>query len=228
MVLAARFARRAPRAIVPFSIAVVAGAAPWWLKNTWLLGTPFAPIGWHRAGIETLWRDAASNMNLAVGGADLIARVGSVLGRSGILVVPLALVALVLCFADRRATKLLVLAVAVLGWIAWALTGALDRFLPPTIALLLAVAAASGRRGWARSVAVTAIVSVLAWGGFASLKFGAAIGGSKMAGEAEEVYAANVVSDPSPAFRACARLEPDARLLLVGEPRGFLLPRRFE
>ncbi len=34
-----------------------AGSAPWWVKNLVLLGAPFAPVGWHREGLDTLWRD---------------------------------------------------------------------------------------------------------------------------------------------------------------------------
>jgi hypothetical protein len=227
-ILAVRFRGRTRRALIPFTGALFVGAAPWWLKNALLLGEPFAPIGWHRPGIETLWRDAASNVNLAMGSADLISRVASALGRSAPLVVLLVLVGGVLYAIDRRPLKLLVLTTAVFGWIAWALTGALDRFLVPTVALLLATVAASGRRGWGRPIALTTIVSILGWGAWSAAAFWSTIGGLRVAGESDAVYASSVVSDPSPAFRACASLPPDARLLLVSEPRGFLLPRRFE
>lgn len=228
LVLAARSFRLAPRALATFALAVLVGAAPWWVKNAFLLGDPFAPIGWHRKGVETLWRDAASHMNLATGPADLLSRLAGALSGSGRLVLPLVLVGLAACLIERRNAKLLVLGTGVASWVGWSLTGALDRFLTPTIALLLAVVAASGRRGLGRMFSVATIAAVLGWGIWNATTMWSAIGGLSVAGEAPAVYAATVISDPSPAFRACASLSPDARLLLVCEPRGFLLPRPFD
>jgi len=228
LVLAVRSVRLAPRTLATFSLAVVVGAAPWWVKNAVLLGDPFAPIGWQRKGVETLWRDAASHLNLATGPADLLSRVVGALGGSGGLVLPLVLIGLVAFLKERRTAKLLLLATGVGSWVGWSLTGALDRFLTPTIALLLAVVAASGRRGLGRMVAVGTIAAVLGWGVWNATTLWSAIGGLSVAGEASAVYAATVIADPSPAFRACASLRPNARLLLVSEPRGFLLPRPFE
>ncbi len=223
-----RSVRLAPRLLAVFAVAVGVGSAPWWVKNALLLGDPFAPIGWHRKGVETLWRDAASHWNLATGPADLVSRVVGSLGGSAGLVLPLVLVGLVAFLVERRNLKLLVLATGVASWIGWSLTGALDRFLTPTIALLLVGVAASGRRGLGRAIAVATIAMVLGWGAWNTATMWSAIGGLRVVGEAPAVYAATVVADPSPAFRACASLRPDARLLLVGEPRGFLLPRPFE
>jgi hypothetical protein len=228
LLLAVRAVRQAPRLVALFALAVGIGSAPWWLKNMLLLGDPFAPIGWHRTGVDTLWRDAASHWNLATGPADLLSRVVGALGGSAGLVLPLVLVGLVAFLVERRNLKLLVLAAGVASWVGWSLTGALDRFLTPTIALLLAGVAALGRRGLGRAFAVATITMVLGWGAWNTAGMWSAIGGIEVAGEAPAVYAATVVADPSPAFRACASLRTDARLLLLCEPRGFLLPRPFE
>jgi hypothetical protein len=227
-ILALRSAWRAPRALAAFALAVMVGAVPWWLKNTLLLGDPFAPIGWHRAGVETLWRDASSHMNLATGPADLLSRVAGALGDTGQLVLPLLVVGLAAFLVERGRPKLVVVGAGLATWIFWSLSGALGRFLTPTIALLLAGIAASGRRGAARFVGVATIAAVLGWGVWNTSSQWVSLGGIAVAGEATAIYAANVGSDPSPAFRACENLPPDARLLLVGEPRGFLLPRPFE
>ncbi len=222
-----RSAWLAPRVLGTFGLAVAAGAAPWWAKNALLLGDPFAPIGWHRAGIETLWRDASSHINLAAGPADLLARAAGSLGITELLVLPLLVVGLVAFWMERRTATLLVLGTGAAGWIAWSLTGALGRLLTPSLALLVG-AAAAGRRGAGRALSVAVLGGVLGWGAWEAWTMSSEIGGWSVAGEARAVYAAMVVSDPSPAFRACGTLPPDARLLLVCEPRGFLLPRAFE
>jgi len=54
------------------------------------------------------------------------------------------------------------------------------------------------------------------------------IRGWSLPGEPAAAYETSLVSNPYPAFRACENLPRDARLLLVCEPRGFLLPRPFE
>jgi hypothetical protein len=228
MIVAVRSFRLAPRTLPVFALAVLVGAAPWWAKNALLLGHPIAPMGWHLAGVDALWRDAASNLNLATGPADLLARVYAALSGTAGLAGPLLAVGIVAYFMERRFPKLLLLALGVAGLVAWSLTGALDRFLAPSIALLLAVAAASWPRRLGRACAVVTLAGVLAWGLWDARSMWSEIGGFKVAGQAETVYASTVINDPSPAFRACASLPPNARLLLVGEPRGFLLPRAFE
>ena len=105
---------------------------------------------------------------------------------------------------------------------------ALGRFLTPSLALLVATASAGGRRGAGRALSLAVLAAALGWGGWEAWKMGSGVGGLSIAGDARSVYGAVVVSDPSPAFRACGSLPPDARLLLVCEPRGFLLPRPFE
>lgn len=221
-------ARPPLRALAAFGLGALAGAAPWWIKNGLLLGDPLAPLGWDRAGIETLWRDSSSHLNLAAGAADLVRRVFDALVGTGPLVLPLLAAGLVGFLIERRRARLLLAGAAAGGWVAWALTGALGRFLAPSFALLVAGTAALGRRGARRACALLLVGTVVAWGGWRAAALARHVGGWRILGDAAAVYASAVVSDPSPAFRACARLEPDARLLLVGEPRGFLLPRAFE
>ncbi len=219
---------RGPRVLAVFALAVAAGAAPWWGKNAVLLGDPSAPIGWTRPGIETLWRDGASHVHLARGAADLLARVTGALDLAQLLVLPLLAAGLAAFWWRRRTSTLLAIGAGAAGWVAWSLTGALGRFLTPTISLFLAAAAAAGRRGAGRIVSVAALAAVLGWGGWEAWRMAAEIGGVSILGDARSVYRAVVVSDPTPAFLACGGLPPDAKLLLVCEPRGFLLPRAFE
>ncbi len=62
------------------AIAAVAGAFPWWFKNAVLLGDPWAPLGWNREGLDTLWRDAGSTV---FAGGWVVARVAGHLPRTG-------------------------------------------------------------------------------------------------------------------------------------------------
>ncbi len=220
--------RIAPRALAVFGGAVLIGAAPWWAKNAWLLRDPIAPIGWTRTGMETLWRDSVSNINLASGVADLVARSRGALGATFVLVLPLVAIGLVAFLMQRRRSILLVLGLGVAGWMVWSLSGALDRFLVPAMGLLLAVTAAAGSRRGLRIVSIGAMTCLIGWGAWSAKTMWSDIGGLALLGDGSSVYAATNVSDPYPAFRACASLPQDARLLLVSEPRGFLLPRSFE
>ena len=211
-----------------FGLSVAVGAAPWWVKNAALLGDPLAPIGWHRAGIETLWRDASSHLQLASGPSDLLARVAGAMRARSLLVLPLLLVGLIVFWRVRRTATLLALGSGTFGLVAWSLTGALDRFLTPALALLIAAASGGGgRAGW-RGLSAAIVLGLLGWGAWTTLVMESALGGVSLLGTAPAVYAATVVSDPSPAFRACEGLPVDAKLLLVAEPRGFLVPRAFE
>jgi hypothetical protein len=228
IILAARSTKKAPRVMASFAIAVVAGSVPWWSKNAILLGDPLAPIGWDREGIETLWRDAASHLNLASGTADLLSRAAGAFEPLWWLVVPLLVAGFLGFVLRRRTASLLVVAAAAAGLLGWSLTGALGRFLTPSLALMLAAAAAVGRRRYQPIVAGAVTAGVLLLGCWSAWGMYGVIGGLSVMGKPSAVYASMVVSDPYPAFRACDELPAEARLLLVSEPRGFLLPRAFE
>lgn len=220
--------RRKPLAsLAAFAIAAVIGSAPWWLKNGLLLHDPFAPLGWHREGIETLWRDAKSSLHLAANASDLARRSLASLVEQAWLLILLLAAALAATVTRRRLPVLLLVATASAGALAWSLTGALPRFLVPSLVLLL-TAAACGQRRPGVIGSLGAIGLTLVTGLSSSLGMFRQLGGFSVMGRSSEVYQALVVSDPYPAFLTCAGLPEGARVLLISEPRGFLLPRRFE
>ena len=208
------------------TLGTVVGSAPWWLKNLVLLGQPLAPLGWDRPGLETLWRDAGSHLDLLGRPAALLGLVGPALVSHLPYLLPLLLAAGLAAAGGRRATRW-TLGLALFGLAAWSVTGTLPRFLAPSAALLVAVAAGGHTRlrrlaGWLAVGATAGIGLSLNLGQLAALDLGRAF-----ARPAAEVQAELVVHDPLPAFRAAAALPHDSRALLVGEARGFSFPRRF-
>jgi hypothetical protein len=213
----------------------LAGSAPWWVKNAILLGEPLAPIGWRREGMETLWRDAGSRVHLAWSASESLGALWVAIEPHLAYAGPLILAALLAIAASsqRRAgsvegrTAWLGLG-ALAGTIAWAATGNLARFLAPVLALVLVLAAASGRTRigrWAGGLALASAVTLGAvftwqqmsrWGGLA-LPFEAETSGMRGA----------VTNNPMPAFAAARDLPPDAKVLFVGEARVYRFPRRF-
>ncbi len=223
--LRTRDVREAVRAAVGFLV----GSCPWWLKNAVLLHDPLAPLLWRREGIETLWRDAGSAMHTAAGAASLVRTTVAVLTPQASYLIPLALAAVISGLARGQGRARLVAAVCLAGAGSWALTGNLPRFLGPAVALLLALAAAaSGRSAAGRLAAGLALGTTLALGAVISVRELHRWGGLALVGETPaEVRSALVVNDPFPAFVAAGSLPPAARVLFVGEPRGFGFPRRF-
>jgi hypothetical protein len=205
------------------------GAAPWWAKNMLLLHDPVAPVLWAREGIDTLWRDSGSAMHLGGGVDGLVRATLAALAPHASYLAPLALAALIAAVVRPRGRHRLVAGAVVAGVVAWGVTGNLPRFLTASAALTLALAAsaagrsAAGRWAAALSLAATAAaglvfsgVQLQRWGGVAlPLR------------DAAAVRARLVVDDPTPAFSAARALPAGARVLFVGEPRGFGFPRRF-
>jgi hypothetical protein len=223
-------ARSRPRlaAVGRIALGTAVGSTPWWLKNLVLLGQPLAPLGWHRPGLETLWRDAGSHLDLLGRPAALLGQLGPALGPHLPYLLPLLLAAILAVLDGRRPVRW-ALGLAVFGLAAWAVTGTLPRFLAPSAALLVALAAAAGSSPLRRlsawlAVGVTAGVGLsLNAAQLVALDLARAF-----ARPATAVQADLVVNDPLPAYRAAAATLPaDARALLVGEARGYSFPRRF-
>jgi hypothetical protein len=205
----------------------LAGSAPWWAKNTILLGDPLAPLGWRREGMATLWRDAGSLMHatrVQTAARDLMT---GLLPHAAYLVPLLLAVALAaMPVANRRAR--LAVAMALAGFAAWGLTGSLPRFMTPSVAILAAVGASAARSRagvWASSLSlgVTVLVGLV----LNVQKIGELGGVRLFAGSSASVAPKWVSNDPRPLFAAAAKLPEDARVLFVAEPRGFGFPRRF-
>lgn len=220
---------------------LVAGASCWWLKNLVLLGDPLAPLGWQREGIETLWRDGGVRMHPWPGLGPLLRSTASAIEPHAEYVIPLALAAVLALVRPGRARRAWVGAAAAAGTLAWAVTGSLPRFWLPSLGLLLALAAsagasalpavetaARGRRraaSWASALALLAAAApglvvtsraILRWGGprLVLERWPSDLGGL-------------VIDNPMPAFAEAASLPPGAKVLFVGETRGFRFPHSF-
>ena len=209
------------------ALGAMIGSAPWWLKNLLLLGQPLAPLGWDRPGLETLWRDAGSHLDLLDRPAAIVRLLGPALAPH-LAYLPLLLLAAGLAvIGGRRATRW-ALGLALFGIAAWGLTGTLPRFLAPSVAVLVALAAAAARTTLRRLSSWLAVGATAAIGLSLNLTQVAGLDlGLAFARPAAEVQANLIVHDPLPAFRAAETLPDDTRALLVGEARGFGFPRRF-
>jgi hypothetical protein len=209
--------------------AVVVGSFPWWIKNTVLLGDPWAPLGWHREGIETLWRDAGATVFNAGGWWPALPRIHATLVGVGWLFVPVLVCGFAAYLLHRRIAILLTLSLAIAGAFLWAGTGSLPRFLVPSLAMGMAAAAALPRRS---SVAAALMLAVVGSIGLSrTLVQISYLGGVHLLGGDATIYsppyATQLPGNPYPAFHSAASLPADARVLFVCEPRGFLFPRSF-
>ncbi|HVN76957.1 MAG TPA: hypothetical protein VMT19_11605 [Thermoanaerobaculaceae bacterium] len=230
VVLAAVLARtRRVRPLLVAAGGVLLGSAPWWVKNLVLLRDPLAPLSWRREGVETLWRDAGSALHLARNITELIRMAAVALVPHAAYLAVLLLAALLATTVRARASDRIVALAAVTGVGVWGLTGNLPRFLTVSAALLVGLAAGAGGRSSAgRWVSTAALGVTLALGLAVSLSETVRWRALAAAFEPTTVARAElVVNDPFPAFGAARTLPGDARVLFVGEPRGFGFPRRF-
>ena len=223
--LAAFCWRARPRSLTAAATGLVLGALPWWAANGVLLGDPLAPLGWHREGLDTLWRDSHS---LLRGGRSLLecmTALPRLLSGEATWLLPLALVAvLALIQRPRRAAPLAY--ASILGLAAWACTGALPRFLAPTAALLLAVAALPRRGRLARSATLLALGWCAVLGTVHELRWLQRIDLPRLlATDTAGAVRAMSPNPPTAAFAAAASLPARARVLFVAEPRAFGFPR---
>ncbi len=207
----------------------LAGSAPWWLKNLVLLRDPAAPLFWRRQGIDTLWRDAGSlAFSPSARGPFGAALRHAVLSLEFAYLLPLILAAALACWTLRGARIGRWGAMAVFGLLAWGMSGTLPRFLLPSLAVLLLLAAAGARTRAGSIAGGLALSFALVLGAAASGVYVQALGGLRLLGrDAGSLASAATVNDPLPAFREARALPEDARVLFVGEARAFPFPRRF-
>jgi hypothetical protein len=204
------------------------GSAPWWVKNLVLLGAPFAPIGWRGEGINILWREGGVLMNLGLPPLEAAHQLAAAVTPHAAYLGPLALAAALASLPPAGRRPRLAALAALVGFAAWGLTGIVPRFLAPSLGVLLAVAASAARRGragaWAAGLALAATAGV-------GLTFGATelrrVGPEWLLEPARSAPPGWIPNDPFPAFAAARSLPTTARVLFVGEPRGFSFPRRF-
>jgi len=226
MVLAIVWVReRRARALGEGVLGFLAGSAPWWLKNLVLLGDPTAPVLWRREGVETLWRDGGS-VALA-GSVPFVRTLGDALAPHAAYLAPVVLAAVLALLSQRHPRLLLAGAVAVGGVLAWGVTGSLPRFLAPAAGVVLALAAAAARTTFGRWAACLALGVTAATGLVFNLSELRRVGGVSVPARSAAADRVWIPDNPLPAFADAHVLPADARVLFVGEPRGFGFPRRF-
>jgi len=227
IVLAVLWVRAPRRGTVARGLAGwLVGSAPWWAKNLLLLGDPIAPVLWRREGMATLLRDAGSFLSSSAPRGVAGGLPGALAPHAAYLL-PLILGA-VLAVVPRGAGRCrLGGAAAVAGALAWAATGSLPRFLAPTLAVVVALAAAAARTLVSRWAAGLALATAAAIGLAFDLGELHRVGGVTIVSESGAGPSRWVDNDPRPAFVAARTLPSQARVLFVGEARGFGFPRRF-
>lgn len=204
--------------------AFLLGSSLWWAKNWLLLGKPFLPFG--GSAFSALSRDAAQVSAQGLDFYGVIRASASALAPHAPYLLPLVVAALgAVCLAPSRRV-LTVASLAAVGLVSWPFVGLLTRFLAAASPLWLALPTVArtkiSRLASGLALGVSAIFGLvvngqelLRWGGFSLM------------GPAVSIEERLVVNNPLPAFRKAGALPENARVLFVGEPRGFLFPRRF-
>ncbi|KDA55028.1 hypothetical protein EG19_04325 [Thermoanaerobaculum aquaticum] len=208
------------------ALGFVLGTSLWWSKNLILLGHPFLPLGWRGIGASFVDREA---MRVVAQGLPLTeilkAFVRAFLPHASYLL-PLFLsgVGAVCLVCSPRV--LMVAFLGALGLLGSPFVGLVSRYLAGAAPFLLALPTAA-RTAWSKlasglALGLTALLGFIVsgqelwrWGGFSLM------------GPAVSIEERLVVNNPFPAFRKAGALPDNARVLFVGEPRGFLFPRRF-
>jgi hypothetical protein len=212
------------RPIATAAVAWAAGSSTWWFKNLVLLGDSIAPVLWRREGTETLWRDSQSALARSDALTDALLSVPRLLGPELAWLVPLSLAALLAIVVKPRRWTLG--AAALFGTAAWAVTGALPRFLAPSTCLLLALAATARRDRIVRFAGAAALV----WCGVVGLFRGATWlqridVRHTVVLDLEDAWDRLSPNSPLAAFQSATSLPADARVLFVAEARVFGFPR---
>ncbi|MGQ9494841.1 MAG: hypothetical protein ACUVRY_01035 [Thermoanaerobaculaceae bacterium] len=218
-----------PGQMLTAGLGFLLAAAPWWAKNWLLLGQPFMPFGWRGPGLEAAFRDSVITLHTATTFRDLFRPLAADLWPHASYLLPAILAGLLGGLRGGNWPWRMLGLVLVGGVLAWDFTAALPRFLAPWAPVLLlwpitAAKRTAGRWAAALAVGVTAALGLVATLGqmhrFAcfSLPFEPVSG----------AYQRLVVNNPFPVFAvAKTLLPPKAKVLFVGEPRGFGFPRRF-
>jgi hypothetical protein len=202
------------------------GALPWWLKNLLLLGDPLAPLLWQREGLETLWRDSGSYLKAGHGLVASLAQLPDLLSSELVYLLPM--IALAAVAARRPGAARAVAALALAGLLIWPLSGALLRFLTPTLVLLAAAVSSLGQTKVRRMAAMVVLLGCGLVGVARSVGQLQLLRPLSLLPLSREVAASQVLAnDPQLAFDKARALPPDALVLMVAEPRGFGFPRPF-
>lgn len=202
------------------------GASPWWVKNAALLGKPLWPLGWDGPGKDVLDRDAVRLFATTPDPMAALQAIAATLAPHLAYLLPLLLAFGLSMSRALPRPRTLLLTVGLGGTVAWPWVGLLTRFLAPAVPAVVS-GAAVGRSRAARVASSLALGITVAVGAVLTGQKVLALGGSQLLGQGLRVARHLVVNDPFPAFALAANLPADAKVLFVGEPRGFLFPRPF-
>lgn len=218
-----------PEQMLTAGLGFLLAAAPWWAKNWLLLGKPLMPFGWKGPGLEAVWRDAVSTLHTATTFRDLFRPLVADLGPHASYLLPAVLAGLLGGVRGGNWPWRILGLVLVGGVLAWDLTAAVPRYLAPWAPVLLLWPITAAKRTAGRWAAALAVGVTAASGLVATLGQMHRFALFTLPFEAESgVYQRLVVHNPFPVFAvAKTLLPPKAKVLFVGEPRGFGFPRRF-
>ncbi len=211
---------------VAVALTFVFGAALWWGKNLLLLGQPLLPLGWTGVGASFVNREALRVVAQGLGVIDIVKALLRSLLPHASYILPLFVASVgTFCLVPRRRVAL-VSFLGVFGLLGAPFVGLVSRYLAGAVPFWLAVPTAA-RTTLNRFAAGLALASAALLGLVVSGQQVLRWGGVSLMGPASWVQERLVVNNPFPAFQKAWVLEKDARVLFVGEPRGFLFPRRF-
>lgn len=208
------------------ALGFVAGAALWWGKNLLLLGQPLLPLGWTGIGAPFVDKEAMRVVAQGLPVSEILKALVAALAPHASYLLPLFLASVgTICVAPtRRALAVALLSAA--GLVGAPFVGLVSRYLAGVAPFWLALPAAA-RTTMTRFASGLALVLAALLGVVVNAREIGRWGAFSLMDPAFSVEERLVVNNPFPAFRRAQALEGNARVLFVGEPRGFLFPRRF-
>lgn len=230
LVAAAAFLLRRPSGaqVAKTALGWLVGSAPWWLKNALLLGTPYLPLGARPEGIGSLVADSVARPGWERGIWAATSALAEQLAPHAAYLLPLLLAGTLAVVRMRNRRGFVLAGLALAGIAAWDVTGALPRFLHYSFALLLVLGAIAARENGGKWAALLSLGATAALGlVYTSTELRRLDAIAIMRGSAASIVRSGSVNDPQPLFREAVRLPPAARVLFVGECRGYRFPRRF-
>lgn len=229
-----------------FAAALLLTLAVWPLRNLWFYGNPLQPFfapgsAWRRLLADASARDLKATFGSAAGLLSYLRHPWDVLygvraNTEELGLLPLAALPMIAFWPFRSVGAGTVRLCALLLWLAWSLSSTMARFFLPQTPLLAALAAGAllNMPRAARRVAAGALLA----GAVSSLMIGLTwfyrynADGVIFGREPDADYLARVTTGyPRPAYAAVhfanASLAPEAKVLLVGDARGFYLKRDY-
>ena len=230
LVAAAAMCRPRWQAVAAGAVALLASSF-WWVRNLIDVGNPFHPLLWNVFDGPGWTREEYARYVSLV--RESVGDAWSWMTPLGVWFAPAAIVALATLFSRRAEAPRVrfVGLAAVLALAGWVATSQTARYALPAAALVAALGAAGAAQlpRWALGVTLGGFGLAVAHGIFTLGLFlfdSLGIQETWAGRESREAWRHGVtLNDPAPAYRAADGLEPDARILIVGEGRPWQCPR---